>query len=379
MLPKVDLSIDNCFASKRWTDPDEWLRIIADSGIQWVEASADTECDPLYSDSEYLSEWISNVRKASQKYGVNVANLYSGHGTYATLGLSSNNRQNAIRMRDQWLGKMLEYAADLGCGLGFFCHAFKNSVLQSPELYHQAENELYDDLAILAEKAYQLGVDSVSLEQMYTPHQPPWTIASAKKTLKEVKKRSGRNFYLTIDTGHQSGQKKFLRPTHEMIERQIYLWKKTNRLENVWMGPEKAYEMIRMGASVDEINSFLSDFSYLFSNPEDSDTYHWLKELGAYSPIVHLQQTDGKQSAHNPFMEPYNSNGIIHPEPVISALHSSYEKEIDNELPDYCGKHYLTLEIFTSTACLPKDAIERISASADYWKKHPLLRNEGLV
>ena len=32
---------------------------------------------------------------------------------------------------------------------------------------------------------------------------------------------------------------------------------------------------------------------YLFAEAHDGDPYAWLRALGRYSPIIHLQQTDG--------------------------------------------------------------------------------------
>ena len=53
MDPIIYLGIDNCFASKRWARPSEWTRVIRDLGLRYVEASADTECDPLYMGAEF--------------------------------------------------------------------------------------------------------------------------------------------------------------------------------------------------------------------------------------------------------------------------------------------------------------------------------------
>ena len=36
--PEIYLAIDNCFASKRWTSPSEWMSLIKDSGINYIEA-----------------------------------------------------------------------------------------------------------------------------------------------------------------------------------------------------------------------------------------------------------------------------------------------------------------------------------------------------
>lgn len=43
MLPRIHLAVDNCFASKRWTKPAEWMQIAYDAGITCIEASADNE------------------------------------------------------------------------------------------------------------------------------------------------------------------------------------------------------------------------------------------------------------------------------------------------------------------------------------------------
>ena len=63
MDPKIYLAIDNCFASKRWTQPREWMRVIRELGLTGVEASADAECDPLYMGAEFTRDWIEDVKR----------------------------------------------------------------------------------------------------------------------------------------------------------------------------------------------------------------------------------------------------------------------------------------------------------------------------
>src|ERR1039458_5315347 len=150
MSPRIHLAIDNCFASKRWTRPADWAGIVKEWGIRNVEASADNECDPLYADLEYLEDWLRDVQAACKQRGVSVANLYSGHGTYATLGLASPDRRNQKRLQHQWLEVMIRNAAQLGAGLGFYCHAFNGDILQDRTAYAAAENGLYGRLAELA-------------------------------------------------------------------------------------------------------------------------------------------------------------------------------------------------------------------------------------
>ena len=367
--PKIHLSIDNCFASKRWTRPRDWMKLISECGIRHVEASADNECDPLYMDEAYLKSWTDEIRKSAPEYQIRIANLYSGHGTYSTLGLAHTDPRNADRMLFGWLFRMLSAAWELDCGLGFFCHAFDQATLQSPERYRRAADELTTRLSVLAERAGKLKIPSVGVEQMYTPHQIPWRIGDAKRLLKEIRRRSGHDFYLTIDTGHQCGQRKFLRPGGAELRQTVSAFRKTGRLDGIWLGPEKAYEMLRNGASADELESSLADYPYLFSEERDGDVYEWLRELAPYSPVIHLQQTDGKRSAHLPFNDANNRNGIITGEKVLAAIAEAYARPEEEGMPKRCDTIDLTLEIFAGTAELPVDIEYKIRDSAAYWRQ----------
>ena len=177
--PRVHLAIDNCFASKRWTRPSEWMTIVENLGIKYVEASADTECDPLYMESGYLEDWIDEVRTQSDHRDVRVSNLYSGHGTYATLGLAHTDVRIRDRFQHDWVEALVRIAEKLGAGVGFYCHAFNDDLLQSNADYTAMVDELYGRFSELAAFADSHGETLLGVEQMYAPHQIPWTIDGA--------------------------------------------------------------------------------------------------------------------------------------------------------------------------------------------------------
>ena len=364
--PEIFLAADNCFASKRWTKPEEWMRILAGAGIFCAEAGADTEFDPLYHSPAYLEEWLSRAEQAMRRTGVRIVNFYSGHGTYATLGLAHYDRRNCDRLQSDWLYAMIEAAARLNCGLGFFCHAFDQRTLQCPELWRQARADLFRRLAEIAGYAAERKV-ICGVEQMYSPHQIPWTVKQAENLLQEIWRTSRTDFYITIDTGHQSGQARFVRPEHEEFE--LVRQHRSGRLRNIWLGPDFIYDRIVAGASEADLNQDLDLYDYLFAAPEDGCTEYWLEKLGSFSPIIHLQQTDGSHSAHHPFTAHYNTRGRIRGGEVLRALKRAYDAAERPDMPRRCDKIYLTLELFGVTAAIPGDIVADLRESAAYWRR----------
>jgi sugar phosphate isomerase/epimerase len=355
------LAIDNCFASKRWTKPEEWSRIIADLGITYIEASADTELDPLFMGPEYLADWVDAVKKAADTSGVRVANLYSGHGTYTTLGLTHTDLRVRRHMIDDWFKPMITTAAQLGAGLGFFAHAFSHYILQDPSLYNEAINMLEDGLCELNAYASTCGC-TLGIEQMYSPHQYPWTIKQTADLIRTVSEKSGYPFYFTEDLGHH--QRKFQKPHLDALQQMA-----GKIPAGTWLGTDKAFALAEKGEEqTSKLAAEIQNNPHLFAQERDGDCYAWLTELGSYSPIIHLQQTDGTSSAHLPFTKERNDRGIIEGSRVLSALKSSYDKAAENNMPKRCEEIYLTLELFTSTAAIMHDVMSDVRESVAYWR-----------
>jgi sugar phosphate isomerase/epimerase len=129
--------------------------------------------------------------------------------------------------------------------------------------------------------------------------EPPCTIKGAKEVLKKINKRSKIPIKLAIDTGHQC----------------------------------------TIGAK-----------------GEDNDVYAWLRALASESPVIHIQQTDGKGDRHWPFTKEYNEVGIIEPDKVIRAIDESGAKEV-----------YLMLEIIHAFEESEERVLSDLRESFRYW------------
>jgi len=207
---------------------------------------------------------------------------------------------------------------------------------------------------------------------MYSPNQIPWTEKGTETLLKEINSE-GSPFYITIDTGHQTGQRKFLRPSAEEIRKGL---RKTGK-KNLWLGPASAYDIFRRLKKKEEITDSdvkllerqMDGYPFLFAEEKDGDPYYSIEPPGRYSPIIHLQQTDGTSSSHLPFTPENNRKGIIKAEKVLQSLKKSYEKGQKEGMPPACKKIYLTIEVFSGTADLPCKIIENLRTTVNYWRR----------
>lgn len=356
IYPKIYLAIDNCFAYKRWTDPREWCEIIASLGLKFAEASADTELDPLYMGPEYLADWEKAVIKAQRETGVKVVDLYSGHSTYTTLGLTHTDKRVRERLIEQWFKPMITMAGKFGAGFGFFAHAFPHRVLQDAVLYGEAVELLVRQLAELNEYAASANCRFMAIEQMYSPHQYPWTIRQTGELLKNVSLKSRAAFYFTEDVGHHRST--FQKPDTSKIGKQK---------DGLWFGSDRAFLYAERG-DIAALNEEIEKQSHLFSGPKDSDCYAWLSELGCLCPIIHLQQTDGNASSHLPFTETHNARGIIDGPKLLRSLISAYDGHLEGSFVP-CKEIYLTLEIFAGTAAITHDLLSDLRESISYWRR----------
>lgn len=114
----------------------------------------------------------------------------------------------------------------------------------------------------------------------------------------------------------------------------------------------------------------MKQFPHLFYSERDSDTCEWIEALGAYSPIIHLQQTDGSHSCHRLFTGKWNRDGIVRGDRLLKALMRSCVHERDDEMFPPCSDIYLTIEVFTGTTDLPRDILHDLGETVGYWRRY---------
>jgi len=353
--------------------------VVGALGFNYVEASTDNEIDALYSDESYMGDWADEVRAGYEETGVQIANFYTGYQTYRTIGLAHHDARMRRRIVEGWLKRMVDFAEQFDAGLGVYLHALSAEVLQDPAKYAAVTEMVIDQVREVA--AYGKDRVQFSIEQMYSPHQTPWTIDGTIDFLRRVHQPTGDAAYVTIDLGHQIGQARFRRPSRETIAVAVDRAVAGSTPSDIWLGPERAYELLDAVAGtavspterevlVDEIASLTARYPYLFAEKRDSYPYAWIEAVGRYSPIMHLQQTDGVKAGHRGFTPETNRDGIIKPDKVLAAYAKSFAASAEEGMPPPVENLYLSFEVFASNTESNREVLHKLQQSHDYWRQY---------
>ena len=108
---------------------------------------------------------------------------------------------------------------------------------------------------------------------------------------------------------------------------------------------------------------------YFSDGIDDADLYAWVRAVGRYSPLMHLQQTDGSGSHHAPFTTATNSTGIVHPAPLVRALAESFSIKPLDGMPPNVDTVSLSFEIFSGTAENQHQILSKMRESIEYWRQ----------
>lgn len=375
--PKIHLAIDNCFAIKRWTTPKEWVRVIQEElGLNYVEGVADLEMEPFLMDADYRAEWADEVAELQVKTGIDVVMLYSGNSTYDTTGMAHPDERVRNHIINNWFKGFMETAVKLDASVGYFVHAFPDYILMDKKLYDEAYINMMDSMVRLNVLAKDMGVKYMAIEQMYTPTQVPFTIDGMKKVMRKTMQESGNALYLTEDVGHHCPY--YVRPTGDTLRKAYKRYIEDGYVE-IWLGSKEAYNIFTnasyRGSNISDIDverilKDVDDNEHLFGNQKDTSCYEWLKELGCYSPVIHLQQTDGTHSSHKFFTPKDNEEGIIEPLKILEALEESYKKPQAKDMPEKSEDIYLTLELYASTKDISYQVLYGLKKTVEYWRKY---------
>jgi sugar phosphate isomerase/epimerase len=314
----LEIGINGAFLTRRWEEPDNWMRLTRELGFTCHEFCADV-LDPFFSgDRAYQLETARAVRQAAERHGVRITDIYTGVATHRFHGLSHSDPRVRARMK-QWIVECMEIALAMGADrIGGHWDAFSVEALRDAPRREAAWRNIVATFRDLAAVARQKGLAALYNEQMYIPSEVPWTLDEAERFLLEVNRdQPGAPVYLTIDVGHQAG-------TH-----------------------------------------------YGLAGP-DLDYAEWLRRFAAVAEIIHLQQTTPGASHHWPFTPECNARGHVKIERVLDAIRWSHEHFAEQPVAQVLApveRTYLIAEIIPGSTKTEDALLSELAESCRYLRR----------
>ncbi|MGQ9632050.1 MAG: sugar phosphate isomerase/epimerase family protein [bacterium] len=315
---KIDFGINGAFLTRRWEEPENFMKLTRELGYKYHEFCADV-LDPFFSgDREYQLGVARRVKEAAEKYGVTITDIYTGVATHRFHGLSHSHPSPRKRMQE-WIIGAMHIAREMGVyRIGGHWDAIPVEVLGDEARYRAALTNIYSQFRSLALLGRGEGMKAIYNEQMYIPSEVPWTISQAEEFLIEVNKgSSGVPVYLTVDTGHQAG---------------------------MWYGGEG----------------------------DDLDYSAWVERFAPACEIIHIQQTTPDASHHWPFTKEYNEKGCVRIERVLEAMERGHRRFHERPYSKYLkpvDQTILVAEIIPGSTKTEEKLLDELWESAEYLRK----------
>jgi sugar phosphate isomerase/epimerase len=262
-LTEFRLGINNCFAVKRWPEPERWAEIVsAQLGLKLVQHSLDL-VDLSLPSRERLAD-AGRVARACSGEGLDLHSTFTGLAAY-----SSNLLLDPVPSRraaaEAWYRRAIEFSSVAGAGgTGGHLGAYSVADWQSLARRHELDNELHSALKRLTGAARRAGLRVFYFENLAAAREP--------STMDQVER------LLTPGDPHRVPLRLCLDVGHMCVP-----------------GTDGA----------------------------ERDPYAWLRRYGRQAPLVHIQQTDATGDHHWPFTANYNRRGRIDAARVIDALSAS--------------------------------------------------------
>ncbi|GAC1566328.1 MAG: TIM barrel protein [Ktedonobacteraceae bacterium] len=261
-MSDLHLGINNCFAVKRWPEPEQWVRIVKhELGLDCCQFSFDL-VDPLLHETATRT-CADAVRELATTHDLFIHSTFTGLAAYSWSQLQHPDlamREAAVR----WYERAIDFTARLGArGMGGHMGAMSVQDAMNQERKKSLLQELQERLTALSQYAAQAGLTHLLFENMAVTREWGHSIEEAEWLTNLDTGEGGVPLVLCLDVGHPCA--------------------------------------LRTGTASD-------------------DYLAWFARPWPHLPVVHLQQTDRTGDHHWPFTRDYNARGMMRAESVLQAI-----------------------------------------------------------
>ena len=255
------LSINTGFAVNRYSEPEEWVKIIGeDLGLRHTQMTADL-LNPSYND-KIISNHITRIKNACSQYNVSVSSTFTGGFTRVNHLAHPDKKIQSFWI--DWFKRFIDISVELGSnnvGSHFGILTAKDN--NDTQRREERVKENIENWHTIGRYAKEKGLSYLSWEPMSISREQGETIEKCKDLHAQVNNNASIPFKMCLDVDHG------------------------------------------------DVTS---------PNQNDTNPYEWLRVFAKESPLIHLKQSSANKSGHWPFIKQYNEIGKIKPEEVLETL-----------------------------------------------------------
>jgi hypothetical protein len=267
-MTRYTLGVNNCFAVKRWPEPEAWATIVRDAmGLDLVQHSLDLV--ELAGPPALWRSQAQRVKDTGARFGLTLHSTFTGLAAYSSNFLLDPDA--TVRAQaEAWYRSAIAFTSTAGGrATGGHVGAFSVTEWRDAKRRPEREQDLINSLHRLAAEARTAGLTELYVENLAAAREPS-TMDGVSRLLTNGD-ASHVPIKLCLDVGHQCV------PGTTGAER---------------------------------------------------DPYAWLERLGSKAPVVQLQQSDAEGDHHWPFTPALNARGRIDADRVLAALDRSGADEV---------------------------------------------------
>jgi sugar phosphate isomerase/epimerase len=257
----VKLGINTGFALNRFTTPQEWIPLVAETfGLRIVQFTADL-LNPVLPD-EIIAKQIEYINKLSSDYGIEIQTTFTS--AFTRVNHLAHPDPDIRKYWVNWFYRFADISVKLGArSMGSHFGIFTVRDYNNQDIRQERFLQNIEEWKKIAKYAAAIGLDYLMWEPMSIPREMGENLKEAKRIQKTVNDDMAIPMKICLDVDH-------------------------------------------------------GDVSSL--NQSDTDPYVWIREFSSDIAIIHLKQTLPDKSGYWPFTPDKNKYGKIIPEKLIATL-----------------------------------------------------------
>ena len=259
----VRFGINTGFATNRFSEPEEWTRVVNSSGIKYVQFTADLLNVSM--PRRIIDTQTKRILKACRKNNIKVLSTFTSAFTRVN-HLAHPDKD----IRNYWIGwfkRFAELTIDLDSNVfGSHFGIFTNKDNSNPSLREMRRQQNIECWHEVGEYAKSLGIDHILWEPMSISREQGETLEACYKLQEDVNVKTPIPFKICLDVDHGDATS---------------------------------------------------------GNPKDVDYLEWIRMFKNDSSCIHLKQSSDNKGGHWPFTKEHNAEGKIQPLKIMEELNKS--------------------------------------------------------